>query len=95
MNVLVLLVLLAGDPGDKRSPTSLYLTHMAMADLLYLVSPFNVKTIYEAIQDNDSACNELKKKTGIYRVGRLLYIPSLHAISELFRIGPDAHSSIN
>ena len=38
MNVLVLLVLLAGDPGDKRSPTSLYLTHMAMADLLYLVS---------------------------------------------------------
>ena len=38
MNMLVLLVLLAGDPGDKRSPTSLYLTHMAMADLLYLVS---------------------------------------------------------
>ena len=41
MNVLVLLVLLAGDPGDKRSPTSLYLTHMAMADLLYLVSRNN------------------------------------------------------
>ena len=33
---LVLLVLCAGDSGDTRSPTTIYLTHMALADLLFL-----------------------------------------------------------
>ena len=47
MNILVLLVLCAGDPGDSRSPTSVYLTHMALADLLYL--SFIPLTIIEGV----------------------------------------------
>ena len=29
-------MLCAGDSGDSRSPTTIYLTHMALADLLFL-----------------------------------------------------------
>ena len=46
LNVLILLVLCSGDPGDARSPTSLYLTHLALADLLMVISfPIGLLTI--------------------------------------------------
>jgi len=38
MNILILLVLCSGDPGDSRSPTSLYLTHLALVDLIFVMS---------------------------------------------------------
>ena len=38
MNILILLVLCSGDPGDSRSPTSLYLTHLALVDLIFVTS---------------------------------------------------------
>ena len=38
MNILILLVLCSGDPGDSRSPTSLYLTHLALVDLIFVIS---------------------------------------------------------
>ena len=38
LNLLILLVLCSGDPGDSRSPTSLYLTHLALVDLLFVLS---------------------------------------------------------
>ena len=44
MNLLILLVLCSGDPGDSRSPTSLYLTHLALVDLLFVLS-----YLYDAI----------------------------------------------
>ena len=46
LNVLILLVLCSGDPGDARSPTSLCLTHLALADLLMVISfPIGLLTI--------------------------------------------------
>ena len=55
LNVLILLVLCSGDPGDARSPTSLYLTHLALADLLMVISfPIGLLTIEFGHEWSDS-----------------------------------------